>query len=256
MTKNNFLLSSSKYIIRLDDASKFSNQKKWKLIENILDYNNVKPIVAVIPKNEDKKLIYSRSNNKFWDSVRLWQKKDWSIAMHGYQHIFHKINRRKLMFPFYNRSEFGGLSLEKQKDKISRSLKIFEKNDINPTVWVAPGHSFDNNTIKAIYDTTDIRIISDGISYSQYFHNGFYFIPQQLWEIKHKRFGLWTVCLHPDTMTEKEIICFENKINLISKKNKIIDVNNLELSQNNKSLIDNVFSFLFWIKYDLKTFLS
>ena len=48
-----------KYIVRLDDACETHNISKWTAIEKILDQYSIKPIVGVIPSNEDKKLQYS-----------------------------------------------------------------------------------------------------------------------------------------------------------------------------------------------------
>ena len=245
----------SRYLIRLDDASEFSDLKKWKKIESILDNNNVKPIVAVIPKNEDKLISYSNSNKRFWELIRSWDKKGWAIAMHGYKHLFHEVNRKSLIFPFYNRSEFGGLSVKSQKQIIKKSLKIFKSKKVLPTVWIAPAHSFDENTIKAISEETSINIISDGIAFFPYFLSGFYFIPQQIWELKERLFGIWTVCLHPDTMTENEILFFEKQISLFNKNNRMLNIEDVDLIKRNKSIIDNLFSFIFWLKYDTSSLL-
>ena len=46
-----------RYIIRLDDASPTMNWSKWNAIFEILDKFHIKPIIAVIPNNEDKSLI-------------------------------------------------------------------------------------------------------------------------------------------------------------------------------------------------------
>ncbi len=47
----------SKYLIRLDDASHYSNEEKWDRIESILIKFQIKPIVAVIPNNKDKNIM-------------------------------------------------------------------------------------------------------------------------------------------------------------------------------------------------------
>ena len=46
----------AKYLIRLDDANQFFDEEKWLRLENIFDDLDIKPIVAVIPKNKDAKL--------------------------------------------------------------------------------------------------------------------------------------------------------------------------------------------------------
>ena len=165
---------SAKYIFRLDDATANIDSEKWRLLEDIFDMFSICPIVAVVPDNKDLEITYNKSNPHFWKLVKRWENKGWSIAMHGYQHIYHQTERKKLIIPYYNKSEFGGISLNEQKKKISKSLKIFKKNKISPTVWVAPGHSFDKITLVALKQETDIRIISDGIAISTYFENDFH----------------------------------------------------------------------------------
>lgn len=248
--------SYSKYLIRLDDASPFSDLKKWKRLEEIFDKYEVHPIVASIPDNKDKTIEYSSLNSKYWEWIKCMEKKGWTIALHGYQHLFHKIDRKKNIFPFYGRSEFSGLSLEEQRDKIRKGFKIFKKNQIKPTVWVAPAHCFDYITLHALELETDIKIISDGIAFNQYKKFDFHFIPQQLWKYKKKLFGLWTICLHPDTMRIDEINEFEKNIDFLSKTNRITSITKIKLKDNTPSIWDQLYSFYFWHKYNLKSLLK
>lgn len=41
------------YLIRLDDASEFMDIDKWTTMEILLDNYRIKPIVGVIPDNND-----------------------------------------------------------------------------------------------------------------------------------------------------------------------------------------------------------
>ena len=50
---------NAKYLFRLDDASHYLDSEKWNRIEKIFDKFSIKPIVAVVPANEDKDLIKS-----------------------------------------------------------------------------------------------------------------------------------------------------------------------------------------------------
>lgn len=250
------MISRSKYLIRLDDASPYSDLKKWNRLEKIFDKYEVKPIIASIPDNKDKTIKYSSPNSKYWEWIKCMDKKGWSIALHGYQHLFHKIDRKKNIFPYYGRSEFSGLSLKEQRDKIRKGFKIFKKNNIKPTVWVAPGHCFDSITLKALKLETDIKIISDGIAFNQYKKFDFHFIPQQLWNYKVRPFGLWTICLHPDTMSLNEINVFEKSIEFLSKKNRITSVKKFKFKCNKPSIWDQLYSFYFWQKYNLKLWLK
>jgi hypothetical protein len=41
------------YLVRLDDASEYMDDKKWKKIFDILSKYSIKPIIGVIPNNEE-----------------------------------------------------------------------------------------------------------------------------------------------------------------------------------------------------------
>ena len=79
---------SAKYILRLDDACPTMDVVKWDRIEKICDKFLIRPIIAVVPNNKDKKLIKNDIDINFWNKVRGWQNKGWHIALHGYDHIY------------------------------------------------------------------------------------------------------------------------------------------------------------------------
>jgi len=245
----------SKYIFRLDDASHFSDLKKWQAIEDIFQQYNIMPIVAVTPDNKDHTIMYQEENPDFWKLVKKWETKGWEVAMHGYQHLYHNVQRKKLIIPYYDRSEFAELSLSEQETKIKKSREIFRKNGFDPTVWVAPGHSFDSLTLNALANETNIKIISDGISLSTYYKNNFHFIPQQLWQIKKFFFGVWTICLHPDTMTDCEIDNFRSQISCPDIHKNTIRVKDLDFSKSDKNIIDRCYSAIYWGRYKIANFL-
>ena len=249
-------MSQAKYLIRLDDACHTSNLEKWQALENIFDEFSILPIVAVIPNNKDTTLFYSSHNNTFWEKIEAWQKKGWSIAMHGYEHKYHYVDKRKLLLPFYSRSEFAGLDLQQQKTKIQNSLDIFKKFNIEPKLWVAPSHSFDEVTLDALRDIVDFRIVSDGISFFPYSYKGFIFIPQQLWGFVPKNAGIWTICLHPDTMSFAEIDAFRDTILENSTSNIFISLEDVAVTSRPKLIMCHIFSFYFWSRYKLVTFLK
>jgi len=230
------------YIIRMDDASPTMNQDKWIQLETLLDKYQVKPIVAVIPNNKDSKLLLNYPNNQFWQQVKIWQEKKWEIALHGFEHKY--TTSVKSIVPINDYSEFAGLSLEEQKLKIRLGIKIFNKHTLTCRTWVAPAHSFDKNTIKALKSETNIHIISDGIAWSPYYEHGMYWIPQQLWKPRNMFFGTWTICYHPDEMNDKDFRILEDFL----KKNRknIISVEELQLSKKGKSFFEKLFEKLYW----------
>lgn len=239
---------SAKYIFRLDDACETMNHARWNRVESILDKWNIVPLVAVVPDNHDPELIIDSPSDSFWNKVRSWERKNWGIAMHGYQHVFHPVNRDNLIFPYYDKSEFAGLNIKDQSMKIKKSWEIFQKNGVLPTVWVAPAHCFDVLTIEALRNETPIRIISDGVTRKHFYENGFLWIPQQLWKLTPKKTGLWTLCLHPNNMTDVDIDNFESEISKPYFRKKIISIHEISFDHREKSIVDRVYSSYVWKK--------
>jgi predicted deacetylase len=65
------------------------NIKKWQEMESLLDRHGIRPIVGVIPHNLDPSLVNKfEYNQKFWDLVINWEAKGWTVAMHGYNHVY------------------------------------------------------------------------------------------------------------------------------------------------------------------------
>ena len=101
---------SANYLIRLDDAHPCMDHEKWDRIEKIFSEHNVKPLVAVIPNNKDITLNNGDFSEYFWEKVKKWQNKGWTIAMHGNTHEYHNVPSYKSILPLYNRSEFSALA--------------------------------------------------------------------------------------------------------------------------------------------------
>ena len=242
---------SAKYLIRLDDACDTSDLEKWHSVEKILNEEHIKPIVAVIPNNKDHTLKRSPPNKFFWNMVKGWEENGWTIAMHGYEHLYHHVDNRKLILPFYNRSEFAGLCLDSQREKIRKSFAIFKENGVEPIIWVAPSHSFDDLTLQALFLEVPFRLVSDGISLRPYKYKGFGFVPQQLWNVAEKGYGTWTICLHPDTMTRPQIEELRVSLRRPEILSNIINLNEVEFDGRGKSVLDQVYATLFWIKFRL-----
>ena len=235
---------SARYLVRLDDACPTLDAQKWRAVEALFDSTGIRPIVAVVPDNRDSHLVVDSPDPLFWDRVRSWQAKGWAIAMHGYQHLMHPTKSR-LILPFYERSEFGGLPLEEQARKIKRSWETFCENGVGPTVWIAPAHCFDRVTLDAIRLETPIRTVSDGIARDQYYEYGFHWIPQQLWNFKEKRSGLWTVCLHPNSMTGEDLQSLQRNVET-RYSGHIVPLSAVQLQQRALDFGDHLESFLFW----------
>lgn len=190
------------YYLRLDDACEKRNHSNWDKMELILDKYDVRPLVGVIPECKDESMEIYQFDKDFWNRVHSWVEKGWEIALHGYDHVC--ITKSGGLNPVNYRSEFADVDLEIQKKKISRSIEIFMEHGIKPSVFFAPSHTFDNNTLVALKECSEIRIISDTIANKPYFYKGFTFIPQQSGAVRNLFFNTVTFCYHPNTMKEKD----------------------------------------------------
>ncbi|MDC1411949.1 DUF2334 domain-containing protein [Amylibacter sp.] len=198
------------YLIRLDDATPGMNKKNWTLIEDFLDRMNLKPLVACVPNNKDTSLNYGRGMGvrSYWDKVRSWDQKGWEIGVHGETHELDLINLNNQVVKINSVSEFAEKCYDKQVKKINRALNFFACEELKPRVFIAPAHSFDNNTISALISESNLRYISDGARLFPYTINKIRYMPQQLWKFRRLPIGHWTICVHPSTMTEKELLDF------------------------------------------------
>jgi len=186
------------------------NWSIWNQIEEMLLCENVKPILAVVPDNVDEKLMVDKPDPAFWDRVREWKQRGWTIAVHGYQHRY--LTREPGLIGLNPYSEFAGLPLAEQQNKLERALDIFHSQRLDPDLWVAPAHSMDQNTLEALR-SLGIRKVSDGFAiYPHVDARGILWIPQQMWRFRPMPFGVWTVCLHPNDWTAKHLLRLKNSL--------------------------------------------
>lgn len=233
------------YLIRLDDACETMNSRNWNKMEKLLDKYKIKPIVGIIPNNQCKHLILQEKDKKFWEKSIEWQNKGWTIALHGYDHVY--LTNEGGINPIHERSEFAGLSLKLQKEKLKKGIKIFQEKGLIPKLFFAPSHTFDLNTIKALLEETEIRVISDTFTLKPYKFNNINFVPQQFGRARNFSIGLITFCYHPNIMIEEE---FEELEKFLEKNfKKFISYDQINLRDLNKmeisDLLINKLYFLF-----------
>jgi len=200
---------SPRYILRFDDVCPTMDWAVWDQVEEALRKNGIKPIVAIVPDNRDPKLRVTESRGDFWDRARDWARSGWAIAVHGYQHVYSCPDSG--IIGLNCRSEFAGVARDIQSVHLDAALCIFREQKITPTVWVAPGHSFDWNTVACLRER-GISVISDGFYARPVRHGGCTWVPQQLWRLRRMPPGTWTACYHINGWRKKQLIAFDEDL--------------------------------------------
>ena len=125
------------FLLRFDDICPTLNWRVWNKVEQLLIEYEIKPLLAVIPDNQDPELRIDPPTADFWDRIRACRDRGWTIALHGYQHLYVTKNmglvgRRRL-------SAFAGLSADQQEEKIRLGVEILRREGLQTKVFIAPG---------------------------------------------------------------------------------------------------------------------
>lgn len=204
----------TQYIFRIDDVCPGMDSTKFDKLEYLFDKYEINPIIGVIPDNKDTSLNIDSDDPLFWEKIRKLQVKGWTIAQHGCHHLYVTESPGLLGFPL--KSEFSGLEYEVQIEKIIKGKSILQANGIYTNVFMAPSHSFDENTLKAL-SSSGFYAITDGFGFSIYIQNDIIFVPQQYAFPRAFPFGLVTFCIHPNNLSESKLNRIEKFINKYSK---------------------------------------
>jgi len=201
-----------KIAIRMDDITPAMDREKFDRFKSLLDKHGIKPLIGVVPECKDEKLNISEPIEDFWKFVKELQKSGWIVAMHGFNHIY--TTKEAGVFPIGGKSEFAGIPYYKQDDMLRMGKRIMRENDILTDIFMAPSHSFDRNTIKAL-KKNGFSKITDGFGIAPYKRWGIVFYPlspRKSKTLSDKRDGITTFVYHTNTMDEKEFSEFEKML--------------------------------------------
>lgn len=195
-----------KIAVRLDDITPDMDWERFYAFKALLDRYQVKPLIGVVPDNRDENLKGSKNGAPadFWVYVKELQKDGWVIAMHGHRHIYS--TKKGGVFPLNDFSEFAGLPFEVQKEKLSDGREMLATKGIETDIFMAPAHSYDKNTLKALRDT-GFKSLTDGFGNKPYRWDGltFYPISFKLSRTLRAKSGYSTMVVHTGTVTDEEL---------------------------------------------------
>lgn len=217
-----------KIAVRLDDITPDMDWGRFLRFKTLLDRYQVKPLIGVVPKNQDENLkknagtsgaCDSREGYKeetgeqgkpadFWEYIKNLEKDGWTLAMHGCYHVY--ATNKGGVFPLNNFSEFAGLPLEKQKEMLLEGKRILREKGIETDIFMAPAHSYDNNTLKALKET-GFEALTDGFGDMPYIWKNlkFYPISFRLSSTFKKKRGYSTMVVHTGTVSEEDLVRYE-----------------------------------------------
>jgi predicted deacetylase len=200
----------AKYLLRFDDLCPAMNWNIWSDIEEALVQRGIKPLLAVVPDNQDAKLQVEAPVDDFWERVRTWQSWGWTIGLHGFQHKY--VTRHTGIVTARTKSEFAGLTARDQGEKLRRGAEIFARQGIRSSVWIAPNHSFDWTTV-TLLSGLGMSIISDGqFRFPYVCAQEMFWVPQQLSRLRPAPAGMWTVCYHHNKWTPAMLAQFQRDL--------------------------------------------
>jgi len=183
----------AQYLLRFDDLCPTIEYDRWQSCLSLIEEFGLKPILAVIPDNQDKELNLSPPDPEFWPWLRAMEAAGATIALHGYRHLC--ASQGESLLPLHHHTEFAGVPEVTQRRWIREGRGILRDQGLNPTIFVAPRHGFDCATLRALR-MEGFPLLSDGFARVPFNRGGITWIPQQLWGPVEKSSGLWTICIH------------------------------------------------------------
>lgn len=202
-----------KIAIRLDDITEHMDWKKFLRFKELLDAYGVKPLIGVVPQNEDPMLEIDAtpklpaSSEGFDKYISMLVQNGWMVAMHGITHIY--TTKKGGLFPLNRDSELAGLPYEEQYELLSYAKELLLQRGIDTNIFMAPSHSYDYNTLRALKEL-DFQSITDGFGYSpyEYMDMNFYPISFRRSSTLKKHEGYSTFVYHTNTMKESDFEAF------------------------------------------------
>jgi hypothetical protein len=229
----------AQYLLRFDDLCPTMDHGRWLRFVPLLENFAIKPILAVVPDNQDPELNCSPPDPEFWEEMRKRQSSGATIGLHGFEHLCNSQGRSLL--PLHARTEFAGAPRRYQRQWIEAGLRILRANGLNPTIWVAPRHGFDRKTLHCLRDE-GICLISDGFAARPYRSCGVTWLPQQLWRPVERQTGLWTICIHSNTASDGAVAELERFLERFGRQFTSVERAAAEWPAHERCLADHLFS--------------
>ena len=156
------------------------------------------------------------------------QDSGWCIALHGYQHVY--TTSKGGLFPLNCFSEFAGIPLSHQRMMIQEGTEILKQHGISTDIFMAPAHSYDRNTLKALKEF-GYKKITDGFGKRPYRWHGltFYPISCMLSRSFKKKKGITTMVVHTNEIDDAGMKILEELLQ--SHRDSLISYENFWMAE-------------------------
>ena len=188
--------------MRFDDINSRMNWDKFLVLKNVLEKYNIKSILGVVPNCKDHNLFFGKPAKNYNQRLLKYKLFGDTIAQHGFEHLYD--SKQKGYFGSSRNSEFAGHSFGKQRSRLYKGKCFLEKLSLWEPVFMAPCHSFDENTLRAL-NKLGFKSISDGYGFFPYKKKGIDLVPQISSRPFNIGFGLSTICIHTNNLNKKNI---------------------------------------------------
>lgn len=191
------------FVLRIDDVVPGFPWEKFKPLEETILELGIRPVIGVVPDNQDASLNFEPLRADFFEQIRSWRRSGWTVAQHGYQHLYTSFGRDFLGRT--RKSEFLGYSGPRQEEMLRKGKEVLEAEAVWDPVFMAPSHSFDETTLGAL-ESLGFRFVTDGWGVHPYEVRGLRFVPQLFATPRTLGPGLYTICLHIGTMSRSDVL--------------------------------------------------
>ncbi len=180
--------------------------ERFERVVELFDRFEVKPLLGVIPDNRDLELLRYPLQEDFWERIHERVEEGWEVALHGYQHLLDSPSGGVLRL--HKHGEFAGHPYELQLARMRRGLEILQEQKINTEIFMAPAHSYDENTLRAMCEL-GLNVITDGYGLFPKWENEVLHVPQLVAMPRPFLIGVHTFCLHSNLLTEEQFARIE-----------------------------------------------
>ena len=213
--------------LRLDDITPEMDRERFDRFLSLMEDYGILPLLGIVPDVRDPSLMADgkkadgAARARFFEEMVRLKEQGFAIAMHGLDHVY--TTKESGLFPLNKDSEFAGLPYEEQRDRLQKGKNILKEAGLDTDLFMAPSHTFDEATIRALSDTGFTKI-TDGFGAAPYTFRGMTFYPiaysrqkaiaDTLPRLAHPvctlaMGGVTTLVVHTNTLTDKDFAEYE-----------------------------------------------